>query len=410
LKECIILAGGLGTRLNHLIPGLPKSLAPVAGKPFLKFLLDYLQLQRTDHFIFSLGYLHHQIIEFLNTEAGHLHKTYIIEEKPLGTGGAIMNAMSALKSDQFFVVNADTFYPVDLHHILNFHIQNNADITLALKPMLQPYRYGTVAITANGRIQNFEEKKSCEFGLINGGVYCINRRFLKNIKVETYFSFEKVVLEAMFENARFFGYLQDQFFIDIGVPEDYHYANNNFGQTELFLRHRALFLDRDGVINRLIPGDYVRKWDDFVFQEGCLEILPRIAPYFDFLFIITNQQCIGKGLISIDQLSGIHQNMLKQLEAAGIKIEKIFYCPHLVSENCNCRKPKPGMLDEIRRQYPSVDFISSLMIGDSVADITMAASRYVPSILLNSAEPDLPLPFRKAKSWGQIEQLIISDH
>ncbi|HMW38445.1 MAG: hypothetical protein K1X68_07815 [Saprospiraceae bacterium] len=121
----------------------------------------------------------------------------------------------------------------------------------------------------------------------------------------------------MFENVRFFGYLQDHFFIDIGVPEDYHYANNHFGQSELFLRHRALFLDRDGVVNRLIPGDYVRNWNDFVFQDGCLEILPRNAPYFDFLFIVTNQQCIGKGLISIDQLSGIHQNMLKQLEAAG---------------------------------------------------------------------------------------------
>ncbi|HMW38444.1 MAG: NTP transferase domain-containing protein [Saprospiraceae bacterium] len=149
LRECIILAGGLGTRLNHLIPGVPKSLAPVSGKPFLKYLLDYLQSQETDHFIFSLGYLHHQIIEFLDTEAGHLHKTYIIEEKPLGTGGAIINAMRALNSDYFFVVNADTFYPVDLNHILNFHIQNNADITLALKPMLQPFRYGTVTITSN---------------------------------------------------------------------------------------------------------------------------------------------------------------------------------------------------------------------------------------------------------------------
>jgi len=228
IKEAIILAGGLGTRLKEAVPDLPKCMAPVAGRPFLFYVINYLRSQGIEKFIFSLGYKHHFIEDYLKDKFETLIYDIVIENEPLGTGGAVQLALSKAKEENIVVINGDTLFKVNLIEAQKFHISNNAECTLLLKPMQNFERYGVVNINEQKVITSFEEKKHREKGLINGGIYVINRTQFLSKQFPEKFSFEKDYLEAMVSEQKFYGLEQDKYFIDIGIPEDFERA-----QTEL---------------------------------------------------------------------------------------------------------------------------------------------------------------------------------
>lgn len=230
IKEAIILAGGLGTRLRSAVPELPKCMAPVLAKPFIGYVMDYLQQQGIKTFILSLGYKHQLIEQYLNTQYGNLHLIYSVEEHPLGTGGAIQAACRQAVHDTVLVLNGDTFFKADVAALSEFHQAHNSECTLALKPMTDFYRYGAVALDENAAIETFKEKKQYADGLINAGVYALQvAAFLHHAWPER-FSFEKDYLEKQAGAGKIYGCIQDAYFIDIGIPEDYEKA-----QTELIL-------------------------------------------------------------------------------------------------------------------------------------------------------------------------------
>ncbi|MEO6950101.1 MAG: sugar phosphate nucleotidyltransferase, partial [Ginsengibacter sp.] len=195
IKEVIILAGGLGTRLRPLISNVPKCLAPISGKPFLHYLIKWLQNNGIESFIFSVGYLHEKIEEYLKSDYGGLNYQLVLEEEPLGTGGAIQLAMQKTKEKDLMVCNGDTMFKVDLTALATFHLIKNADCTLSLKPMVNFDRYGAVTIDENGSVESFKEKQFYQSGLINGGVYALNRNHFLEEDLPKKFSFEKDYLE-----------------------------------------------------------------------------------------------------------------------------------------------------------------------------------------------------------------------
>ena len=218
--ECIVLAGGLGTRLRSAIPDLPKCMAPVAGKPFLQHVIHYLLDQGVDSFIFSLGYMHEIIEDWILKNYPLLNYQLSIEEEPLGTGGAIMLACKKANTEQVLVLNGDTMFRINTNKLMFFHQQHWADCTLALKPMHQFDRYGVVEINEEGDIQSFKEKKFYTEGLINGGVYALNVPRFLTFGLPEKFSFEKDYLEKYYSTQKFMGQVQDEYFIDIGIPDD----------------------------------------------------------------------------------------------------------------------------------------------------------------------------------------------
>jgi D-glycero-alpha-D-manno-heptose 1-phosphate guanylyltransferase len=223
-EDIIILAGGLGTRLKTVVSDLPKCMAPVNGKPFLAYVIDHFQQQGIVNYIFSLGYKHEAIIEYLSHFTTHdspLTFQYSIEEEPLGTGGAIKKACSLAKSENVFVTNGDTLFKADSSALQNFHFLKNADCTLALKPMKNFNRYGVVELNNDDSVKHFNEKKYYESGLINGGLYMLNVADFLNEPFPEKFSFETAYLEKLYNKKRMFGLVQDEYFIDIGIPEDY---------------------------------------------------------------------------------------------------------------------------------------------------------------------------------------------
>lgn len=226
--ECIVLAGGLGTRLRSVVSDLPKCMAPVAGKPFLSHLIDQLLNSGVTKFIFALGYMHEVIENFLENEYPGLSYKTVIENEPLGTGGAIQLACNKSEANVVLVVNGDTMFKCDLVELIQFHTQQNALCTLALKPMHNFDRYGVVDINKEGFIQAFREKQFYHKGLINGGVYIINRNKWLVLGFPDQFSFEKDFLEKYVQSEKMCGLVQDVYFIDIGIPEDFEKANLDF--------------------------------------------------------------------------------------------------------------------------------------------------------------------------------------
>ncbi len=231
IKEAIILAGGLGTRLQSAVPDLPKCMAPVNGRPFLAYIIDYYSQQGIEKFIFALGHKHTVITAWLQKEYPALKMQTVIEREPLGTGGAIQLAAEKVNGKDVLILNGDTLFKVDLKALAAFHKQAASACTLALKPMVDFDRYGVVETEDDGRIKTFKEKQHYPHGLINGGVYILNTGRFRQQKRPEKFSFEKDYLERSFSAMPMYGCVQEGYFIDIGIPEDFERAQKEV--TEL---------------------------------------------------------------------------------------------------------------------------------------------------------------------------------
>jgi D-glycero-alpha-D-manno-heptose 1-phosphate guanylyltransferase len=226
--EAIVLAGGLGTRLRGVIGDAPKCMAPVNGKPFLAYLLGYLAAQHCSRVILSLGYSSKAVTDWLAENPQPFPVHFVIEEEPLGTGGGMALALALATENNVVVLNGDTMFLVGLQDLVDLHTGNNAAATLALKPMQQFERYGAVHVDGGNQIQSFEEKKYMEQGLINGGIYVINKTMFFNRNLPRKCSFEKDFLEQFVGEHSFYGYICDGYFIDIGIPADYTQSMTDF--------------------------------------------------------------------------------------------------------------------------------------------------------------------------------------
>ena len=227
MREAIILAGGFGTRLRSVVSDVPKPMAPVAGKPFLAYVLDRLKGQGYSHIVLATGYLHEKVEEYFGMEYNGLAIDYARELSPLGTGGAIVNAMQHCTEECVTVLNGDTMFDIDHEELCRRSDEWHAPLTAVLRWVPDAGRYGTVEVDDSGLITAFSEKDpSTGSGYINGGIYRLQRSLLDGYAIGAPFSFEKEVLQALGKPFR--AYAADGYFIDIGIPEDYQRA-----QTEL---------------------------------------------------------------------------------------------------------------------------------------------------------------------------------
>jgi D-glycero-alpha-D-manno-heptose 1-phosphate guanylyltransferase len=224
----MILAGGFGTRLRTVLPDLPKCMAPVNGYPFLECMLHFLWQQGIQHIVLSLGYRHQVIMDYVKSHHPDKQIDFVVETEPLGTGGAIAFALQKISAPEVFVLNGDTFFNGKLAKLEAFHHQHQSHCSLMLKPMEDAARYGTVVIGQDHRITGFEEKKPGARGLINGGIYLLNKAGFEQVIVSKKFSFETEYLAANLQNSRFYGQVQDEYFIDIGIPASYEKAQQEW--------------------------------------------------------------------------------------------------------------------------------------------------------------------------------------
>ena len=223
MHPVLILAGGFGTRLKSVVPDLPKPLADVNGKPFLWWLLQELENQGAKDVYLSVGYMHEHIQSYFGPKYNQVNLHYIIETEPLGTGGAILNACKQIPDQEVLILNGDTLAKTDLNGFAQFSRSYSSKLFLAIAKVADAGRYGTVILKGN-QITGFAEKGKTGEGLINAGIYLLNKTLFDDFDLPQKFSFETEILMKHINSLNLIAYDQVSDFIDIGIPEDYALA------------------------------------------------------------------------------------------------------------------------------------------------------------------------------------------
>ena len=368
-REAIILAGGFGTRLAHVVPGICKPMAPVAGEPFLRRVLDQLDSAGFARVVIADGYLRDQIESyFMDTYRG-LEVDYSPEDVPLLTGGAVKRALAKCTRSEVFVFNGDTWIDVDfasMESVLAEHPE--ASCCIAAKRMYHFDRYGTLNVDASGVIRSFCEKSPCLEGLINGGTYLVRREALAD--EPNVFSLERDWFARVVNDGVLVACETGNGFIDIGVPEDYVQAQAMFegaGDT-----HCLALFDRDGTIN--VDTGHMCSIEDCRLIEASVEAMRRysIDPAWR-IAVVTNQAGIAKGMYTVMDMRLLHRRMSEQLRERGVEVDAWYFCPHHpdYTGECDCRKPAPGMIVRAMRDFRA-DPAQCVMYGDSEKDAQAA--------------------------------------
>jgi len=404
--EAIILAGGLGTRLRSEVQDIPKPMADIQGRPFLEHVLDRLISQGITRIIFSIGYKSEIVQNHFSDEYQGCEIVYAVEEELLGTGGAIKNAMQFIQEDHVFVLNGDSTFFGDLNKQFELHQETGADVTFALKPMKNIERYGTVELDENNRITRFYEKQPVEEGLINVGVYLFKVQSLMKQDLPVKFSIEREFFEKKVNELTFIGYPANGYFLDIGIPKDFRRAQYEVGIFPQIDESWTLFLDRDGVINRKRDNDYVKSLNELELLPGAISSISDLSAIFGKVIIVTNQQGVGKGLMTSEVVDEIHTIISEKVAEKGGNIDAIYFAPQLVSENSDMRKPNIGMALKAREDFPDIDFSRSIMVGDSKSDMEFGERANMVTVMVtkdDTIEHDY-----KIESLSEFENVINS--
>lgn len=381
----LVLAGGKGTRLGEATKNRPKPMVELNGKPLLEHTLEWLKNQGVSKAILTLNYLPEVIqTHFKNGGGRYPAIDYIVEDSPMGTAG-ILSEMSMSFAEPVWVVYGDVFMDVNLSRIWEFHNEKNADMTLVVHPNDHPYDSDLTEVDANGKVQHFYPKPRTGNpwlpNLVNAGLYLMNPKLLDEIPNEPC-DFGRDLLPNWVQRFSVFGYNTPEYMKDMGTP--HRLQKVEFDLVRGFTKSRnlaqpqaAIFLDRDGVIND--DTHFISKAEDlfvFPFSAPAISAINRSG----YLAIVaTNQSVLARNMTSVDGLNRIHYRMETELGFEGAYLDAIYYCPHhpdkgFPEENpalkidCDCRKPKPGMLLQASKRF-NVDLRASFMIGDNERDI-----------------------------------------
>ena len=396
--KTVIMAGGKGTRISSIASDIPKPMIQIDGKPVLEHEIKCLREQGYTDLIITVSHLGQVIMDYFGDGSSFgTHIQYYYEESPLGNAGALFKLRDQL-DDDFLLLNADAVFDVDFNRFVEFHRAHNSLVTLFTHPNNHPYDSGVLIADGTGVVEQWLTKEEARpqwyRNRVNAGLHVINPAVLdmtgidgstigtiangKIVKVDL----DRQVLKPLCATGKMFCYDSPEYVKDMGTPERYRSVCSDFNKglvcaKNLKNKQRAIFLDRDGTINKYVG--FLRNIQDFELLPDVPAAISAINASGYLAIIITNQPVIARGEVTVSELQEIHDKMETLLGAEGAFIDAIYYCPHhpdrgYASEikslkiDCDCRKPKPGLLIQASREY-NIDLTHSWMIGDSKNDI-----------------------------------------
>ena len=392
------MAGGRGTRIAELFPDIPKPLIPVDGMPILEREIRSLSSQGFKDIILTVGYLADRIVAYFGdgSQLG-VKIEYFVEETPLGNAGALFQLKDKIGDEPFFLLNADAAFDVDFNRMLDYHNEHGGLVTLFTHPNSHPYDSGLIIADKDGNVEKWlskeDERPQWYNNRVNAGLHVIDPKILeqslKNLDIDSMTGYPKgkvdldrQILKPLCGTGKMFCYDSPEYVKDMGTPERFHqveadYKNGVVQAKNLHNKQKAIFLDRDGTINKYVG--FLRNIDDFELIEGVSEAIKKINQSGYLAIVVTNQPVIARGEVTWDELHEIHKKMGTLLGKDGAYIDGIYICPHhpdkgFVGErpeykfDCDCRKPKPGLLLQAARDF-NIDLSQSIIIGDSENDV-----------------------------------------
>lgn len=396
--KVVIMAGGRGTRIAELFPDIPKPLITVDGMPILEREIRSLASQGFKDIILTVGYLADKIIAYFGDgrQLG-VKIEYFVEETPLGNAGALFQLKEKIGDDPFFLLNADAAFDVDFNRMLDYHKKHGGLVTLFTHPNSHPYDSGLIIVDKDGNVEKWlskeDERPQWYNNRVNAGLHVIDPKVLelslKILEIDQTTGYPKgkvdldrQILKPMCGTGKMYCYDSPEYVKDMGTPERFYqveadYKNGVVQAKNLHNKQKAIFLDRDGTINKYVG--FLRNIDDFELIEGVSEAIKLINQSGYLAIVVTNQPVIARGEVTWDELHEIHKKMETLLGKDGAYIDGIYICPHHPDKgfegerpeykiDCDCRKPKPGLLLQAARDF-NINLAQSIMIGDSENDM-----------------------------------------
>lgn len=405
------MAGGRGTRIAELFPNIPKPLIPVAGMPILEREIRSLCAQGFKDIILTVGYLANKIISYFGDGSQFGVKIdYFVEESPLGNAGALFRLREEIGDEPFLLLNADAAFDVDFNRMVAFHQNHGGHVTLFTHPNSHPYDSGLIIADKNGHVEKWlakeDERPQWYDNRVNAGLHVIDPKVLdislKSLEINKESGFpqgkvdlDRQILKPLCGSNMMFCYDSPEYVKDMGTPERFHqveadYKNGVVQAKNLTNKQKAIFLDRDGTINKYVG--FLRNIDDFELIEGVAEAIKLINQSGYLAIVVTNQPVIARGEVTWGELNEIHKKMATLLGKEGAYVDGIYICPHHPDKgfegerpeykiDCDCRKPKPGLLLQAAKDF-NIDLSESYMIGDSNRDVEAGENAGVKKSIL----------------------------
>ena len=404
IDVAVIMAGGKGSRLRSITNDeIPKPMVPVDGKPLLEYQVEKLKAYGIKKIVMIVGHLGEKIVDhFKDGKDFGVEIDYIFEKEPLGTAGAFYYLKDKIDAKDFMLVFGDVFFDMDFDRMEDFHFKNSALTTLLAHPNGHPYDSDLIQTDDTGKVIGFDSKHNVRDywydNMVNAGMYIINKRLLDLVKEPVKTDFEKDILANQVKlGANIYAYHTPEYVKDVGTVDRINATveelkSGLIQSKNLKNKQRAIFLDRDGTIN--VSKGFISKADDLELIPGTIDAIKAINKSGALAIVITNQPVIARGECSFEELHNIHNKLKTLLGKKGAFVDDIFYCPHHPDKgfegevpelkfDCECRKPKTGMIDEAVKKY-NINLSKSYMVGDSTMDLETARNAGIKSVLVNT--------------------------
>ena len=414
--KTVIMAGGRGTRISELFPNIPKPLIPIAGIPILEREICSLREQGFVDIIITVSYLHKKIEDYFK-DGKHLgvNISYFVEKTPLGNAGALFKLKRQLGKEPFLLLNADAMFDVDFNRMVRFHQSHGGLVTLFTHPNSHPFDSGLILADENGCVEKWLTKEDVrpEFycNRVNAGLHVIDPKVLDIASIDEDLigtevngtvlkvDLDRMLLKPLAGSGKIFCYDSPEDVKDMGTPERYKSVTKDFDngiiqKKNLKNKQRAVFLDRDGTINKYVG--FLRDINQFELIDGVAKAIKKINEAGYLAIVVTNQPVIARGEVSYTELDDIHRKMETLLGLEGAYVDGIYFCPHHPHKGypgeiedlkivCDCRKPKPGMLLKAAERF-NINLEESYMIGDGENDIYAGKNAGCKTVLVTTSK------------------------
>lgn len=416
--KVVIMAGGRGTRITSVASDIPKPMIKIGDKPVLEHELECLKSQGFTDIIITVSHLGHIIMDYfgdgskISPATGKpfgVHIEYYFEKEPLGNAGALFKIKDKLTND-FLLLNADALFDVDFNRFVDYHRQHGALVTLFAHANDHPYDSGLLVVDKDNYVQQWLTKEDARpqyyRNIVNGGLHVISPKVL-NVEINTpKVDLDRQILKPLAGTGKMLCYNSPEYAKDMGTPERYYaacadYKSRKIQGKNLRNKQKAIFLDRDGTINKYVG--YLRTPEQFELLDGVGEAIRTINLSGYLAIVVTNQPVIARGEVTVDGLQEIHNKMETMLGKEGAYLDGVYYCPHHPDKGfageveelkivCECRKPKAGLLLQAAKDF-NIDLSQSWMIGDSENDVLAGRNAGCKTALIGETDYGQNLQF-----------------